>query len=129
MFKHTKVSLLISVSVALVACGGDSGLSSEEKLSNRLAANLEAASNGEGLESFLLPDSDDFDNIPQDPNNPLSAEKVLLGQLLYRAREAPLLGHLHPPRRLLQTLDYALCSLECLPLLRFLASSTESQDR
>jgi cytochrome c peroxidase len=36
-----------------------------------------------GLAFFRLPDSDQFDRIPQDPKNPLSREKVRLGQLLY----------------------------------------------
>jgi len=34
-------------------------------------------------EDFILPDSDDFDNIPQDPSNPITAEKVALGKLIY----------------------------------------------
>jgi cytochrome c peroxidase len=36
-----------------------------------------------GLRAFILPESDDFDNIPHDPNNQLTAEKVLLGQFLF----------------------------------------------
>ncbi len=40
------------------------------------------ASHG-GTDAFLLPDSDDFARIPQDPRNELTAEKVELGQLLY----------------------------------------------
>ena len=40
-------------------------------------------SGGEGASAFLLPDSEDLSSIPQDPNNPLTAEKVALGQLLY----------------------------------------------
>ncbi len=32
---------------------------------------------------FLFPPSDDYSNIPQDPLNPLTAEKVALGKLLY----------------------------------------------
>lgn len=35
------------------------------------------------LDFYTLPESDDFANIPADPNNPLTAEKVLLGQLLF----------------------------------------------
>jgi cytochrome c peroxidase len=33
--------------------------------------------------TLIMPLSTDFDNIPQDPNNPLSTEKVQLGQLLF----------------------------------------------
>ncbi len=83
MTQHIKLLLIIVASTSIVACGGSGGSTAEEKLSDRLAANLEAASNGEGMEYFLLPDSDDFDNIPQDPNNPITADKVVLGQLLY----------------------------------------------
>lgn len=39
--------------------------------------------NSDGLSAFTLPASDDFANIPQDPNNPITAEKVQLGQMLY----------------------------------------------
>jgi len=35
------------------------------------------------LDFYILPESDDFTNIPADPNNPLTAEKILLGQLLF----------------------------------------------
>jgi cytochrome c peroxidase len=34
-------------------------------------------------EGYILPESDDFLNIPQDPSNPITAEKVALGQLIY----------------------------------------------
>jgi cytochrome c peroxidase len=43
--------------------------------------------NSDGVTAFILPDSDDFDNIPQDPNNVLNAEKVMLGKLLYHETE------------------------------------------
>ena len=35
------------------------------------------------LENFVLPKSEDFARIPQDPRNPLTSDKVLLGQLLF----------------------------------------------
>lgn len=38
---------------------------------------------GEDKSYFQFPASDAFASIPQDPKNPLSAEKVALGQLLY----------------------------------------------
>lgn len=34
-------------------------------------------------EAYILPSSDDFDNIPQDPSNPITAEKVELGKFIY----------------------------------------------
>jgi len=40
--------------------------------------------NGERtLANFILPESDDFSSIPQDPENPLSRDKVELGKLLF----------------------------------------------
>ena len=35
------------------------------------------------LTSLILPESDNYDAIPQDPKNPLSANKVALGKLLF----------------------------------------------
>jgi cytochrome c peroxidase len=48
----------------------------------RLEELLEQNANGQGKSFFLLPDSDDFNAIPQDPLNPLNTYKVVLGQLL-----------------------------------------------
>ena len=36
-----------------------------------------------GLDHFILPASTDFAKIPQDPNNPITTEKVELGKHLY----------------------------------------------
>ena len=52
-------------------------------LDKNLTKALEDASGGIGAPFFTLPDSDDFSNIPQDPLNPITAEKVALGQLLF----------------------------------------------
>lgn len=41
------------------------------------------APNNQGLEYFILPDSSALDKIPADPRNPLTPEKVHLGQLLF----------------------------------------------
>ena len=54
-----------------------------EALSGELESRIESHSNGRGLQAFQLPHNDDFDNIPQDPGNPLSREKVRLGKLLF----------------------------------------------
>lgn len=37
----------------------------------------------EGKDFFKMPDSDDYRNIPQDAKNPITADKVRLGQLLF----------------------------------------------
>ncbi|NVK58211.1 MAG: cytochrome-c peroxidase [Alteromonadaceae bacterium] len=36
-----------------------------------------------GLDAYILPQENDFEQIPQDPNNPLTQEKVTLGKLLF----------------------------------------------
>jgi cytochrome c peroxidase len=57
----------------------------DNELHQQLDEELTQLINGTGnsLDFYTFPDSDDFSNIPQDPNNPISAEKVALGQLLY----------------------------------------------
>ena len=73
-------SLLVSGVLTLAACGGSGDDSS---LDQDLTNAIEASAAGAGLAAFTLPDSDDYANIPQDPNNPITAEKVALGQMLY----------------------------------------------
>lgn len=55
----------------------------EMNFDDELNALLLQHSGGLGKSFFLLPESDDFNHIPQDPNNPLTAEKVELGKLLF----------------------------------------------
>lgn len=52
-------------------------------LDEQLIQQMEISSYGAGVEYYLLPDSDDFGNIPQDPNNILTADKVELGKFIY----------------------------------------------
>ncbi|MFN5857368.1 MAG: cytochrome-c peroxidase [Pseudanabaenaceae cyanobacterium] len=42
-----------------------------------------AAPSGKGIEYFMLPDGKDLSQIPADPKNPLTPEKVHLGKLLF----------------------------------------------
>lgn len=49
---------------------------------------LDSTSTTGSYEEYILPDSDDFDNIPQDPSNPITAEKVALGKLVYHETAA-----------------------------------------
>ncbi|NTW21274.1 MAG: hypothetical protein HGA42_17550, partial [Nostocales cyanobacterium W4_Combined_metabat2_030] len=42
-----------------------------------------AAPINQGLEYFILPDSQDLEKIPAEPKNPLTAEKVELGKMLF----------------------------------------------
>lgn len=57
------------------AIGGDE---LDEDLSSLLAS-----IDPSGSEAFRLPDSDELDKIPQDPNNSLSPIKVMLGKFLF----------------------------------------------
>ncbi|MGH1485387.1 MAG: cytochrome-c peroxidase [Cellvibrionaceae bacterium] len=70
--------------ITLITACNSSGSGSETKtLSRELSTNITSAANGGGLEAFTMPADGDFANIPQDPNNPITAEKVALGQMLY----------------------------------------------
>ncbi len=75
-----KYLILIGLVSMLVSCQEDE---SDGNLDEQLRIQLTEASNGQGLSFFQLPKSDDYHLIPQDPNNPLTPEKVALGQLLY----------------------------------------------
>ncbi len=55
----------------------------DAELDARLDEALIAASDGAGRAHFTMPDEDDYAAIPQDPNNPITAEKVALGKLLF----------------------------------------------
>ncbi|WP_405205209.1 cytochrome-c peroxidase [Aquimarina sp. LLG6339-5] len=52
-------------------------------LDKQILDDLEAISGGIGASYFILPDSNQFNNIPQDPLNPITTEKVALGKLLF----------------------------------------------
>lgn len=83
--------ILISATLSISACNLDNDKAAIEEpigataptASQLLTSRIKEASKGVGVEAFILPASDDWENIPHDPNNPLSAEKVLLGQMLY----------------------------------------------
>ncbi len=60
----------------------------------RLRTLISAASGGLGLAAFTMPDEGDLDAIPQDPNNPLTPEKVELGRLLFHDTAFALNGRL-----------------------------------
>lgn len=82
--------------VFLQACSGDaniivSSLDSSETGDADVSENLEAqlrqeivnASNGDGLSWAILPNSDNLQSIPQDTLNPLTYQKIQLGQFLF----------------------------------------------
>ncbi|MEM7161285.1 MAG: cytochrome c peroxidase [Bacteroidota bacterium] len=74
---------LIALFLALSSCVKEDLALEESTLNKELHDALIAQSNDEGLAYFILPESDDFENIPQDPNNPINQAKVELGKLLF----------------------------------------------
>lgn len=68
---------LLFLTVAVVSCDTEPEVSLDTELTEAIK------SAGGSLQAFMLPDSEDFSQIPQDPKNPLTAEKVKLGQLLF----------------------------------------------
>ncbi len=81
-----RFSLLLTIFI--FSCGdGTNDIDKELKFT------INTASNSRGLSSYLLPGSRDFSRIPQDPKNPLSAEKVHLGQLLFHEASFSTVGN------------------------------------
>lgn len=80
----TRLAVFLVMAGLLAGCdlfgGGDDDPEIDEQLEAAIAA---AAPDGESMEFFNMPASDDFNAIPQDPNNPITAAKVELGKLLY----------------------------------------------
>ncbi|WP_299312740.1 cytochrome c peroxidase [uncultured Aquimarina sp.] len=52
-------------------------------LDKQILDELEAISGGMGAPFFILPNSNQYTSIPQDPLNPITPEKVALGKLLF----------------------------------------------
>lgn len=75
--------LLLCTLGALIACQKDDSSNENTELDSELETILQEASNGVGKSHFLLPESEDYTAIPQDPKNPITKTKVDLGRLLY----------------------------------------------
>lgn len=56
---------------------------SDINLQMKLISTLRAVSPDGNIQFFILPESDDFKSIPQDSTNPITTEKVMLGQQLF----------------------------------------------
>lgn len=59
------------------------GPSDQELLDQSLRATLNGQSGGLGLSAFMLPDSDNYSAIPQDPSNPITSAKIELGRMFF----------------------------------------------
>ncbi|MFD2563465.1 cytochrome-c peroxidase [Aquimarina rubra] len=77
-----KLIFLAVAAILISSCTKDDYIPITSNLDVELLSALDDASNGEGAAFFVLPESDDFANIPQDPLNPITTEKVTLGKLL-----------------------------------------------
>ncbi|WP_298315018.1 cytochrome c peroxidase [uncultured Aquimarina sp.] len=70
------------MALIISSCTKDDYIPITSNLDSELLSTLNEASNGEGVSFFTLPESDDYANIPQDPLNLITEEKVFLGKLL-----------------------------------------------
>ncbi|MGJ8683114.1 MAG: cytochrome-c peroxidase [Nonlabens sp.] len=79
-----QLSLLFLLSIMLISCQNDIDdyQVAKSELDIRLEGLLLEKSEGQGINYFILPESDDYNSIPQDPLNPITREKVALGKLL-----------------------------------------------
>jgi cytochrome c peroxidase len=77
-----KKFLFISGIIFLMSCKNDDD-SYTSLLDDELDVSLFEASNNIGRAFYLLPNETDFSNIPQDPNNLITEDKVNLGKLLF----------------------------------------------
>ncbi len=81
-----KIKILLStfcLALLFASCQKDDDSSSNPQLNDDLVQALKDASNGVGISHFTLPMSSEFSKIPQDPNNPITQEKINLGSLLF----------------------------------------------
>jgi cytochrome c peroxidase len=77
------VALSLIVSFLLPSCTNTLDKNLQATEDSELILALESASSGLGRSYYVLPDSDDFNKIPQDPRNKLTKEKVELGKFLF----------------------------------------------
>lgn len=75
--------LAIIFTCALIAACTKDKVYLDTPLDQLLNSSLVRAASDNRADHFLLPESDDFANIPQDPRNPLTKDKVELGKMLF----------------------------------------------
>ncbi len=86
--RKPQIWLIALASLAILGSGckkdedSAGGVSSSE-LDKELEALLIEAADNQDITFFMLPASNDYTSIPQDPKNPMTAEKVALGKLLF----------------------------------------------
>ncbi len=77
--------IVLFLGIGFSACQEDENtpLSDKNALDTNLDNLLVEVSDGAGKDFFKLPEQGYYDEIPQDPKNPITSEKVKLGRLLY----------------------------------------------
>lgn len=81
--KQFTLSVIMALLLLLAsACRKDEAVE-QFSLNNRLTQLVQAASPTGQMDYFRMPPSTALAQIPQDPNNPLSAEKIELGKILF----------------------------------------------
>ena len=75
-------AILPIMAILLVGCQSDDYTNAPTSLDKDLTLLLASRSQDQGLSFFVLPNETDYASIPQDPLNPITSEKVALGQLL-----------------------------------------------
>ncbi len=71
----------------VTSCNPDDGIESPTTLDEQLTQALRSVAPGGDINYFKLPSPDVLSEIPQDPLNPITAEKVALGKLLFHETE------------------------------------------
>lgn len=77
---HLRIGIFLCLALLATSCLDDPTLTQEDRT---LKGNIFAASDRVGATHYILPESDDFKSIPQDPQNIITQEKVDLGQMLF----------------------------------------------
>ncbi len=78
----TRFLILVLPILCCLSCSKDK-IYVETQLDQVLENLIKRSSATGTYEHFILPNSNDYNNIPQEPKNPLSAEKVALGKMLF----------------------------------------------
>lgn len=77
-----RIVILISALILLASCAKDK-MPVLIELDNQLRLNIQTVSPDGSTDYYILPDETDLANIPQDPKNVLTPEKVALGKFLF----------------------------------------------
>lgn len=80
---YTILSTGLTLGSILTSCKPTNDEPVVTSIDKQLEQVLMQSSGNKGKQFYLLPNSTDYSKIPQDPRNPITADKVALGQLLF----------------------------------------------